>query len=564
MFGHGRIRRRLAAASLAFVVPAILTACNDDPLFELAPDAPTNVVVAVQNQDIVVTWTPGNGATSQRVEVNQVGGAEEYVEIINDGNTSTASFQDVTPSDYTAIVYAINGSGEAPSTAYNFTVLAPVTAPVLNTFGEVADDRTSLEVTWTPGEAAENWFVELVPEGGEVIDDVFPAAATSAVFGPPVYVILDGVSYTAQVCPVNGGVVIEEECSNTRTYTANTHDWDTFFPTSLHETGAGKPWFYGETPNGGFEQFVGVPYEDLSCQGCHNSASGLPPVSGRTCDRCHTEEKPEIGATIESDEVCYGCHGRQNAERSAPHNYSDVHRDAGLRCMDCHSLEEMHGDGESYNSMLESPSPKCEDCHTDVPANTYHNIHAAGVDCSVCHTQAVVSCYNCHFEAEFEVPPTKIAFGQFNNWLFLVNGDRPGRDPKVEVANFQALEYEGNTFIGMAPFYAHTIARNAVEGCGDCHGNAAVTDWFDGDDAIDVVSFDSIDGALVLTRKTGVIPVPPNFDAGGMIFDFVSQDEVPAVGGPGPQWYLLQQGGPDVFQLLFGTPLSAAQMAALQ
>lgn len=564
MPGHERKRRWLAvAASLAFVLPAVLTACDDDPLFEQLPDppgAPTNVSVTVLDQDATVSWTPGPGATSQVVEITPAGGTAE-VRTFNDNVTSTTLFEALTPASYTAVVTAINAGGETASSARSFTVQPPITAPTLDAFGEAEGDRTTLVVDWTVGEGADDWDIVLTPDdGSDAIEDRFPAASTSAAFGPPTYVILDQVTYTAQVFPVRANARVEEEGSNTSTFLANTHDWDTYFPTSLHETGAGKPWFYGTDPNDGFQQFALAPYEDLSCNGCHSSASGRPPVNGRTCDRCHAEVKPEIGATIEDAAVCLGCHSRQNAEIT---NFTDVHRDAGFGCMDCHSSEEMHGDGSSYNSILESPSPKCEDCHTSVAANTYHSVHGATVDCSVCHTQGVPSCYNCHFEAEFDNPGSKIFYGQFRNWLFLVNADRPNREPKVEVANFQALAYDGNTFIGMAPYYSHTISRDAVTGCGDCHGNEAVTEWL-ATDAIDVVSFDSVGAELVLTRKSGVIPVPPNYAEGGMIFDFVSQDEVPAITGPGPQWYLLQEGGPDVFQLLYGTPLTADQMDALQ
>jgi hypothetical protein len=41
----------------------------------------------------------------------------------------------------------------------------------------------------------------------------------------------------------------------------------------------------------------------------------------------------------------------------------DVHKEKGLRCIDCHGRRDVMGDGRTYGYALEVPMRKCEDCH---------------------------------------------------------------------------------------------------------------------------------------------------------------------------------------------------------
>jgi len=295
------------------------------------------------------------------------------------------------------------------------------------------------------------------------------------------------------------------------------------FLTSLHATGQGKQTFYSAA-NGGFEQHTGIAYDDLACKSCHEPL----------CENCHeTEGDTPTMAT------CQGCHGRQNAEAN---HYTDVHRDAGMECMDCHSSHEMHGDGTQYASLL-SPGAmdtECEDCHTSLESNTYHNTHGANIDCSACHMQGVVTCNNCHFETEVN-EDMKRAYGQFRNWKFLINFEG-----KVHAANYQSVKYQDASFLVFAPFYAHSVSRNAVT-CASCHSAAAVGEY-DTTGEIQVVEWNA--GTSELEYITGVIPIPPDYQT-SMLFDFVDWN--------GTAWEFMEA-GPDTWQMPFGTPLTAAQM----
>jgi predicted CXXCH cytochrome family protein len=332
--------------------------------------------------------------------------------------------------------------------------------------------------------------------------------------------------------------------SNSPTVLTNFFPWDENYVTSLHATGQGKKTWYDETPNRGFERFTNVSYSDLGCKNCHE-----PSATGG-CESCHNTANPTLGSQVDAtlSGACGACHGRQKAE-AIVHGYSDVHRDAGMDCMACHTLGDDHGDGTAYMSMLDDGAidTKCTDCHTALASNTYHDTHSETVDCSACHVQSVVSCYNCHFETEVELH-TKKAYGQFKDWIFLVNWNG-----KVHAANFQSVKYGDNTLVAMAPFYSHTIARNA-RACDDCHGNAAMTDW-EADGVIDVVVWDSADSKL--NYMNGVIPVPPNYLT-GLRFDFVDLDE------PGGTVWSFLKTGADTIQMVYGEPLTEAQMEKLK
>ena len=320
----------------------------------------------------------------------------------------------------------------------------------------------------------------------------------------------------------------------------DTPSWEANFSISLHATAQGmKTWYAASSL--GFEISTGIPYQGLHCKSCHE------PAATGGCAACHTEPTPSTGARVDAslDGVCGGCHSRQMAEAT---HYTDVHRELGMSCVMCHSREDVMGDGNAYSSMLEEGAidATCEDCHATLSDNPYHVVHQGTVDCSACHTQAVVSCYNCHFETEIQLDQ-KVAYGQFRDWIFLLN-----RDGKVHAANFQAVKHGDGTFVAIAPFHAHTIQRNARE-CMDCHGNAAVRDYLD-DGVIDVAWWDEAAGGL--RHVEGVIPVPFDF-LNALRFDFVDLDRP-----GGTNWSFLESGA-DRIQILFGEPLTESQMKAL-
>ncbi len=382
----------------------------------------------------------------------------------------------------------------------------------------VRSEAAVVTMTWTESSGATSYQATL--EGGSATLIKAVGTATEAVF-TTADGLEDNVLYVAgAVAESPSGEVAS---SNRPTVHTNFFPWDEYFPTSLHATGAGEQSFYSEYPYGGFENFTQVPYSQLNCRGCHSQTSGLPPVSGRGCERCHDEVDPGLGSAVDASltGVCGDCHGRLIAE-AVTQGYSDVHRDAGLDCMACHTLGDVHGDGTAYESMLQEGAidSKCEDCHS---MGAGHDPHGGKLDCSACHTQSVVTCYNCHFDKELGCcgPESEGAYEQFTNWIFLVN-----RGDKVTVGNMQTLKVGGTdevpeslTFASFAPHHAHTITARGLS-CDACHGNEAVRDWGE-DGVIDLVVWDRM--ARTLSHVQGVVPVPPNFAAGGLRMDFVGR-----------------------------------------
>jgi hypothetical protein len=300
-------------------------------------------------------------------------------------------------------------------------------------------------------------------------------------------------------------------------------------PTSLHGTTRGMEFWYSQEQNG-FEQFTGVPYEQLACGGCHT-----------TCQSCHDGEP---GSTKVSDDKCKVCHSRQQTEISL--GYSDVHRDAGMGCTDCHSLLEVHGDGNAYNSMFEAGARNvnCQTCHGAVSSHVEeHQVHQDNIACQSCHMESSVTCVNCHFKAEIE-DRQKIAAGKFHGWQFLGNWEG-----KVYPFNFQSVEYEDNTLVAYGPYTGHTVTREGRE-CDDCHGSPWAREYLR-EGTIKLVEWDETQNKL--TGIKGLIPIPPDF------FTAFRHDFVTRVG---EQWQFLEE-GPDVSVMVYGEPLTLQQIRRL-
>ncbi len=341
----------------------------------------------------------------------------------------------------------------------------------------------------------------------------------------------------------------------------------------LHYTRAGKAFWYSAS-NGGFEQYTNVPMTSLVCNNCHAAtlANGTP-VNNATyqpsCDDCHIEigDKP-------ADAVCRGCHSRQNTEFSLSKNtnpviaerFRDVHRDQyGMGCVDCHSKDELHGDGVRYNTMFEAQhlNTTCEDCHqgSDAPLSTVpeHAKHIADVECAACHASTVMACVNCHFESEIVEKKRFYGGPPMNGFMLLVNNTYTG---KVGPASFQSLTFGDQTFFGMGPFGPHTTKREGRT-CSDCHDNANVR-AYNQNGAIPFIQWNAATAQLEM-KAPGIIPVPEDYRT-ALAMDYVTFLGQPsdAVTNPrNPAEWAFKKSGTDDAHMLFATPLSPTQMAAL-
>jgi hypothetical protein len=219
----------MLAAVLAFAAPAILlTACNDDPLFEVPvepPTAPTAVSASAVGNDVTVTWTPGVGATSQEVRLSPVVAvpasagnalqADDIVQVIEDGTTSTWTFTNVPDGAYQATVTAINSGGRVTSAADAVVVGGGGgDAPEITSF-EAVDG--ALVVEWTAIATAEAYHVTLTDGDGTVLEEEanLSTSPTSYTFTVTPEA---GVTYTVEVCAVFD-LGATEDCGATADYT---------------------------------------------------------------------------------------------------------------------------------------------------------------------------------------------------------------------------------------------------------------------------------------------------------------------------------------------------------
>jgi hypothetical protein len=297
-------------------------------------------------------------------------------------------------------------------------------------------------------------------------------------------------------------------------------------------------WYKAE--QGGLEKITGIPYDKLSCKGCHNGG----------CDICHKSEKvqkdcKQLSYTKEAAtklSMCLKCHAREKSMIGLDHKagQDDVHIAQGMVCTDCHSAREMHGDGTPYVSLKQpgAMDTQCEKCHDEIKPTESHSVHKDRLDCKACHVRHVVSCTNCHFDHMAKTGERKAR--PVHDWVFLMN-----YEGKVSSANMQTfLVGKNKTFLMFAPHMSHSIMKKGRD-CDACHGTEIVDQVRKG--ALELTWQE--DGKLL--NLNGVIPVVDGVDYGCAYDDFVDGKWVPV---KDPLKPVIQYVG-------YGTPLSKEQLA---
>jgi hypothetical protein len=330
------------------------------------------------------------------------------------------------------------------------------------------------------------------------------------------------------------------------------------FPTSLHAGGLsnGRESIYEDGPG----RLTNVPFRDLPCQKCHAEtyADGTPVDEASyepSCRDCHATPGDEV-----PQDRCLQCH------EAGIDQYS-VHREAGLECMDCHTSNDVHGNGRILETMYDPDAVEadCMQCHAEVLSDALdsHEIHIDTVDCSACHLETSETCYSCHLESYIEGGYQDRVLTKHDDFIMLAN-DKNG---KVRTATYQTIPWKGKTFVGILPIFNHTI-RDAEDarGCGDCHNNDAVDEYAE-TGRIWVAKWDENNKSLWLRK--GVIPVPPDWP-NTLLFDQVTytgspNDPVPGYPSEDPEDWTYVGNVPDVTQDFkdYIDPLTQEQMEKL-
>lgn len=318
-----------------------------------------------------------------------------------------------------------------------------------------------------------------------------------------------------------------------------------FFSESLHYTGEGmRYWYEGK---GGFKEITGIPYADLDCKNCHV----------QSCDTCHAGMKGEkhfFSEAIAKDmNTCLPCHGREALafKLDEKNGTPDVHIRAGMVCSDCHYRSDVHGDGRFRESMRHTKGVRatCEECHVEQeresplfdPESESHRLHMETLNCSACHVQSSVSCYNCHFDNFVKTGKRKGNFLPMKDWVLLIN-----HEGKVTSGNVQTLTYRNRKFVAYAPYFTHSISAKG-RACADCHRNEAVQ-MIENGEKVPVVRFEN--GSLQTWK--GVVPVMK----GKLDWVFLDKSE--------KGWETIPDKSPPLEQYVgFGTPLTDEQFDLL-
>jgi hypothetical protein len=161
------------------------------------------------------------------------------------------------------------------------------------------------------------------------------------------------------------------------------------------------------------KQFDAKVFEQ-SCRSCHASCGGChvksPPVGGIGLGliQGHKFVRRDEGKT------CAFCHGgRVYPEFTGEYGgRPDVHYQKGKMCVDCHTKQEMHGDGNAYLSKNDvKQRPSCKNCHKlgqekKLTAKLSHENHQGKVSCYGCHSAGEYrNCYDCHIESHSNAKP---------------------------------------------------------------------------------------------------------------------------------------------------------------
>ena len=233
---------------------------------------------------------------------------------------------------------------------------------------------------------------------------------------------------------------------------------------------------------------------DNHCMNCHAS-----------CGQCHVSRPATVDSGLLAShyfqkrppmkETCAACHGSRIDKEYFGKNegmQADVHQKKYMRCEACHSGDEMHGDGNVYESRYEVENrAQCISCHDGIYGTegenvSQHVMHQDQLSCQVCHALPYKNCYTCHVGKDifdlpyFKTDPSEMGFKIGLNPL--QSEDRPEtyvtvRHVPVDQGLFDYYVEDGLANFDSVPTWKlatpHTIARNTPqnESCGSCHGN---------------------------------------------------------------------------------------------
>jgi hypothetical protein len=245
------------------------------------------------------------------------------------------------------------------------------------------------------------------------------------------------------------------------------------------------------------------------CASCHlgqektQHAHDVMRDRGGGCLACHVNEHPQdahpsLTKTV-SDGRCFGCHSRSGrislsytglAEvdssdlrladgRPVERMPADVHYQAGMSCIDCHTGDDLMGDPGDAVNQREAVDIACTDCHDKHEQDVDHE----RLTCAACHSQWAPQCYGCHLEydadgEQWDHVDRQVTAGRWHDERWDVRNTLPalGVNAHDEIEAFVPgmimtvthPSWEQDKFVRVfAPLSPHTTGK--ARNCASCH-----------------------------------------------------------------------------------------------
>ncbi|HOX78023.1 MAG TPA: hypothetical protein PLW31_08280 [Bacteroidales bacterium] len=289
---------------------------------------------------------------------------------------------------------------------------------------EVYSPDTAAPVGGCGGDAPHYEPYDRVYMGGEG----FEAYKTSGHYELGCIACHNGVDNTADKAVAHSGDFIrhpsayaEEKCGSCHKQIVEN------FRTSIHNGTGQKRKVAIRSGLNGPDDFDQLPAHQIegytnNCATCHGTCGNChivrPPIGGGGLASGHSFKK-----TPDMVNVCVACHVSRGGHAYlgiASGTVPDVHlTKMQFTCMDCHSGDELHGDGVKVEQRYAySKLPECEECHAGLAGeNMYHDVHYDDFNCQVCHSQDYNNCGSCHIHGDGARVPSYMSFKIASNPL---------------------------------------------------------------------------------------------------------------------------------------------------
>ncbi|KAA0888365.1 hypothetical protein [Oryzomonas rubra] len=218
-----------------------------------------------------------------------------------------------------------------------------------------------------------------------------------------------------------------------------------------------------------------------SCGTCHVTKPRSPWVISGPKGLLSGHEFQRFEKKTDAEKTCYVCHAGSITDPEAGFQKYDVHNKAGMTCMSCHTEKEVHGDGVTRQTMINSGAvtTECKQCHEKITGRWHSQSHLDRATCQSCHSMPYRSCTECHGWQRIvdkASPPFRITYSiklgvEHGKLTTLVKAPV---DPKM-LADEGLPEIPANKLTTQSSWYAgvpHNVIRPKPnqELCDRCHG----------------------------------------------------------------------------------------------